>query len=59
MSDIRSQVDQLLAAATFLDPTDPKHDDLHYESDIKVAMKDAIGGLIQAVRLLADQLDER
>ena len=57
MSELRAQVDQLLAAAKFLDPADPDHDGLHYDSDIKVATRDAIGGLIAAVRLLADRLD--
>jgi hypothetical protein len=57
MGELRSQVDQALTGAKYLDPNAPDRDELHYESDTKVAMKDAIGGLITAVRLLADHLD--
>jgi hypothetical protein len=57
MGDLRTQVDQALAGARFLDPNAPDHDGSHYTVDIESATKGAIVGLITAVRLLADHLD--
>jgi hypothetical protein len=57
MGDLRTQVDRALAGAGVLDPNAPDHDAPHYTVDRDSAMKDAIVGLIQAVRLLADHLD--
>jgi hypothetical protein len=50
-------VDQALAGAGFLDPNAPDHDAVHYTSDRDSAVKGAVIGLIEAVRILADHLD--
>jgi hypothetical protein len=57
MGEIKDQVNQAMAGAVFLDPDSPDHDKLHYTSDRDVAIEAAIGGLITAVRILADRLD--
>jgi hypothetical protein len=57
MSEIKDQVNQAMAGAAFLDPASADHDRLHYTSDRDVAIEAAIGGLITAVRILADHLD--
>ena len=59
MGEIRSQVDQALAGAGFLDPESPDHAQLHYDADEQIAMKGAVSGLITALRILADHLDAR
>ena len=57
MGEIRNQVDQAMAGAAFLDPDSAEHGQLHYTSDRDIAIEAAIGGLITAVRILADRLD--
>ena len=57
MGEIRNQVDQAMAGAVFLDPDSAEHGQLHYTSDRDIAIEAAIGGLITAVRILADRLD--
>ena len=59
MAEIRDQVDQAMAGASFLDPDSPDHDKTHYTSDRDAAIEAAIAGLITAVRILADRLDAR
>jgi hypothetical protein len=59
VGEIRDQVDQAMAGARFLDPAAPDHDQAHYTSDRNAAVEAAIGGLITAVRVLADRLDAR
>jgi len=70
MSEIRNQVDQALAGASmfgskegtgprFLDPDSPGYGrpQALNINDEMIAIRDAIGGLITAVRILADRLD--
>ena len=57
MGALRTQVDQALAGAGFLDPNAPDHDAVHYTSDRDSAVNGAVIGLIEAVRILADHLD--
>jgi hypothetical protein len=57
MADLKTQVDQALAGAGFLDPKAPDHDAPHYTMDRDSAVNGAIEGLITAVRLLAAHLD--
>jgi hypothetical protein len=57
MSEFRTQVDQAMVGAAFLDPDAADHGGLHYTGDRDIAIEAAIAGLITAVRILADHLD--
>jgi hypothetical protein len=55
MGEIRDQVDQAMTGAAWLDPDAPGHEHIHYTDPTQ----GAIAGLVRAVRILADHLDER